>query len=245
MLKENKLSKYLLYAIGEIILVVIGILIALSINNWNISRQDAIFEKNILFELKASIENDLKGFRDSEERVIKKDHAIDTLLMFRNNIIELSDKQLRQSHLNVGLGNYLSYDRAAFETLKNSGLQKITADTLKKEITRFYEVQLPKFQQFIDENYYNYKPERDEADDKLRLINFYEDYFEPSEDSTEYFIRVKYDFDKIYTEEYKAYLLINAKYKRADWGRIRTVIEYTEALLAVINKEIETRYTDE
>jgi type II secretory pathway pseudopilin PulG len=35
MIKENRASKYMLYAIGEIVLVVIGILIALSINNWN------------------------------------------------------------------------------------------------------------------------------------------------------------------------------------------------------------------
>ena len=35
MLKENKFSKYLIYAIGEILLAVIGILIALRINNWN------------------------------------------------------------------------------------------------------------------------------------------------------------------------------------------------------------------
>ncbi len=35
LLTENKFSKYLLYAIGEIVLVVIGILIALQINNWN------------------------------------------------------------------------------------------------------------------------------------------------------------------------------------------------------------------
>ncbi|MFT7073388.1 DUF6090 family protein [Patiriisocius sp. Uisw_017] len=35
MLTENKFSKYLIYAIGEIILVVLGILIALAINNWN------------------------------------------------------------------------------------------------------------------------------------------------------------------------------------------------------------------
>ena len=35
LLTENKFSKYLLYAIGEIILVVVGILIALKINNWN------------------------------------------------------------------------------------------------------------------------------------------------------------------------------------------------------------------
>jgi hypothetical protein len=35
LLLENKTGKYLKYAIGEIVLVVIGILIALSINNWN------------------------------------------------------------------------------------------------------------------------------------------------------------------------------------------------------------------
>ena len=40
MIKENKMSKYLLYAIGEIILVVIGILIALQINNWNQNQKD-------------------------------------------------------------------------------------------------------------------------------------------------------------------------------------------------------------
>ncbi|MEH6779908.1 DUF6090 family protein, partial [Maribacter arcticus] len=42
LLTENKFSKYLLYAIGEIILVVIGILIALSINNWNENRKQKL-----------------------------------------------------------------------------------------------------------------------------------------------------------------------------------------------------------
>jgi hypothetical protein len=50
-LTENKFSKYLLYAIGEIALVVIGILIALSSNNWNESRkthlQDIEFLNNV------------------------------------------------------------------------------------------------------------------------------------------------------------------------------------------------------
>ena len=40
LLTENRLGKYLLYAIGEILLVVIGILIALSINNWNEERKN-------------------------------------------------------------------------------------------------------------------------------------------------------------------------------------------------------------
>ena len=43
LLAENKFTKYLMYAIGEIVLVVIGILIALSINNWN--EDNASFER--------------------------------------------------------------------------------------------------------------------------------------------------------------------------------------------------------
>ena len=51
LLSENKFSKYLLYAIGEIILVVIGILIALSINNWNQQRISHNKEQILLSEL--------------------------------------------------------------------------------------------------------------------------------------------------------------------------------------------------
>jgi hypothetical protein len=51
LMDKNKSGKYLKYAIGEIILVVIGILIALQINNWNEHRKDAIEEKAILKNL--------------------------------------------------------------------------------------------------------------------------------------------------------------------------------------------------
>ncbi|MFD2587399.1 DUF6090 family protein [Croceitalea marina] len=48
LLSENKFSKYLLYAVGEIILVVIGILIALQINNWNQKRIQQLEEQSIV-----------------------------------------------------------------------------------------------------------------------------------------------------------------------------------------------------
>lgn len=51
LLVENKFTKYLLYAFGEIILVVIGILIALSINNWNEARKNNLEEIAILESL--------------------------------------------------------------------------------------------------------------------------------------------------------------------------------------------------
>ncbi len=59
MLTENKFSKYLLYAIGEIILVVIGILFALSINNWNENKKIKSKEIKSLTELRKDLEQNL------------------------------------------------------------------------------------------------------------------------------------------------------------------------------------------
>jgi len=50
-MEQNNTGKYLKYAIGEIILVVIGILIALQINNWNEQRKDQIKENIIVKSL--------------------------------------------------------------------------------------------------------------------------------------------------------------------------------------------------
>jgi hypothetical protein len=67
MIKENKFSKYFLYAVGEIILVVIGILIALSINNWNQSKKQDIAEKEFI----EGIKNDLKQDKQYMELIIR------------------------------------------------------------------------------------------------------------------------------------------------------------------------------
>ncbi len=60
LLSENKFSKYFLYAIGEIILVVIGILIALQINSWNEGRKDRLKEQVILLQLKDEYQANLQ-----------------------------------------------------------------------------------------------------------------------------------------------------------------------------------------
>lgn len=74
-LTKNKFGKYLTYAIGEIILVVIGILIALSINNWNENRKDSIEEKAILESLLENLK--LSKIQSelliNEEKRLKKD----------------------------------------------------------------------------------------------------------------------------------------------------------------------------
>ena len=63
MINENKTGKYLKYAIGEIILVVIGILIALQINNWNESRKEQAILKSSLISLKSNLEEDIRNIK--------------------------------------------------------------------------------------------------------------------------------------------------------------------------------------
>jgi len=61
LMEKNKTGKYLKYAIGEIVLVVVGILIALSINNWNDNRKNnnlkQAYVKNLIFDLEKDLEN--------------------------------------------------------------------------------------------------------------------------------------------------------------------------------------------
>ena len=86
LLMENNTGKYFKYAIGEIVLVVIGILIALSINNWN---QDRIYNKErkyLISELLNEFENNLdhiKLMSSHNENLIAK---IDTLLIALPNL---------------------------------------------------------------------------------------------------------------------------------------------------------------
>lgn len=63
LLTENKFSKYLIYAVGEIFLVVIGILIALSINNWNDRRKKNNLKANYIESLKSDLSADLDYFK--------------------------------------------------------------------------------------------------------------------------------------------------------------------------------------
>ena len=60
LLSENRTSKYMLYAVGEILLVVIGILIALQVNNWNEERQWRQVEKKYFHNLKNDLHADIE-----------------------------------------------------------------------------------------------------------------------------------------------------------------------------------------
>ena len=68
LLSENKFSKYLLYAVGEIVLVVIGILIALWVNNWNQEKKEQRLGDDLLVRIHHDLVKDTINFRNDINR---------------------------------------------------------------------------------------------------------------------------------------------------------------------------------
>ncbi|OZV68049.1 DUF6090 family protein [Winogradskyella aurantia] len=81
-MENSKSTRYFKYAIGEIILVVIGILIALQINTWNQARLERISEQNILKDLKVEFEAnfiDLNRVLNQHQLILKELRALQVI----------------------------------------------------------------------------------------------------------------------------------------------------------------------
>jgi hypothetical protein len=141
---DNKIGKYLTYAIGEIVLVVIGILIALSINNWN--EEQIIKEKEslILKELLNSINSDLQKYQDlSIPRLERKKAGIDSLESYIFAKKEIEDSLFLDFYSKLTQDIYMGVDDGPFEALKSSGLEIISNDSLRTALNKVYTSKLP------------------------------------------------------------------------------------------------------
>ena len=111
------MKKYLLYAFGEVLLVVVGILIALQINNWNEDRK----EKNQLQSILKNVASDLRQDTLAVNAVIKFYEAIDSAsIKVMNN--ELTIENYRECPLCpsiVTFYNPVIINKKGFELLKN------------------------------------------------------------------------------------------------------------------------------
>jgi hypothetical protein len=96
MIKENRVTKYLLYAIGEIALVMIGILLALQVNTWNEGRkQDAQLDQ-YRTSLISELHNDLDRLDELDSTIVHFEGLINTYLELYNDE-HLAPEQLAAS----------------------------------------------------------------------------------------------------------------------------------------------------
>ena len=152
--RNNMNSKYLKYATGEIVLVVLGILIALSINNWNERLKDRAYEVRMLSELKVALDDDIAVFSRFEKLIKEWRKSV----LYLTDAVNSSDPQNlnRDSilyHVDVldGFGVYALSNTGPYESIKSSGLDKISNDVLRNKIAKFYGSDLASFDIWINE----------------------------------------------------------------------------------------------
>ncbi|MEN8230412.1 MAG: DUF6090 family protein [Bacteroidota bacterium] len=144
LLSEGKTGKYLKYAIGEIMLVVIGILIALSINNWNEAKKEHQLETNILNEILSNLESDLKNLDEKIENNKRFINHQTAVLEHLNNNLPITDS-LRYDYAWLTGDSRFTPNAVGYENLKSMGLNIIRNENLKKEISALYAYKYPLF----------------------------------------------------------------------------------------------------
>jgi len=138
LMEKNKTGKYVKYAIGEIVLVVIGILIALSINNWNGQRVIKKLELNTLEELKTALIQDTVKLNVDLNIFRNKQKRIELLLDHINNRKPYHDSLDTFFRDAYAVGHNNSINISAYELLRERGIDIISNDTLRKKITKHY-----------------------------------------------------------------------------------------------------------
>lgn len=139
LLTENKFSKYFIYAIGEIILVVIGILIALQINNWNENQKQKDFAKKLLLDIKISL---LNNYEQLNFVIGYNEEGITSAKMLQNH---LDSNHPYHDSLDIHFSKAIQYStpiirNAGYESLTNYGLNIIQNDSLLIRLNNMYDM---------------------------------------------------------------------------------------------------------
>ncbi len=141
LMEQNKTGKYLKYAIGEVILVMIGILLALQVNNWNEGRKLKVIEQNALQE----VANGLLRLKEEVQINIEDENkGYEAAIHILSNFKEKSgyDKSLGEALNLVWNYTYMNESDDSYEFVKNSGLDLISNRKLRNKVAALYDVDL-------------------------------------------------------------------------------------------------------
>ncbi len=141
LLFEGKTGKYLKYAIGEILLVVIGILIALQVNIWNENRKSKLSQNKLLVKLMSDLDHDISRFNEIDS--IYQIDLEEIEFVFEEALSGKNIKLNSTKQMVAGRGSalYLNITRSTYEEMLNTGLlYQIENESLKNEINKYYEL---------------------------------------------------------------------------------------------------------
>ncbi|MFC1785697.1 DUF6090 family protein [Candidatus Neomarinimicrobiota bacterium] len=159
LIEKTQLKKYLFYAVGEIVLVVIGILIALQINNWNENRKLTIKELKILNELRSDLNQNMSDIESNLNSLTQSIQSNEIIKYHIEN--QLPNNDSMNYHFSL-LNAYVAFtmNQTTYDNLKQIGIDIISNDSLRLSISDLYGHRYTSYRKFEDqyllEHYTNY-----------------------------------------------------------------------------------------
>lgn len=139
----------MLYAIGEIFLVMIGILMALQVNNWNNERAGVKKEVKILKEFQRNLNANVNQFSSEIEKQQAILQDINTVMEQIKNNIPYHDS-LGLKYASIAWTEEFNYVNSAFETLKTYGFDLISSDSIRESIIYLFNVEYVRISDVIE-----------------------------------------------------------------------------------------------
>lgn len=168
LLKENNFSSYFLYAIGEILLLIIGVLIALQINNWNEMRKLRKLEVSTITNLIEEIEfnnNTLKEVNEYDSIGIDRNKELIEILKTSN---KKHDKSINKYFSTMLMGRTFISRKSVYENLKTNNFNVIKSDSIRTRLSFVYDA----LYFYLDGNQNEMKIKSKETMYRLVLKNF-------------------------------------------------------------------------
>jgi hypothetical protein len=150
LLKTNKTGKYFKYALGEIILVVIGILIALQINNWHEVNKTNELETKILKELYVNLSADLK---EPQSDLNFMDDINNACLSIEDYIKKFPSPNdtICKVFSSLRVTPHFDPNKSGYQLLQSKGVEIISNNSLRNSISLLYERSYPYYKRYEEE----------------------------------------------------------------------------------------------
>ena len=231
---RQRSGRYFVYAIGEVVLIVIGILIALQIQTWNENRQLREYEISILREFSAALGRDQNAIDTSFlPRLERKETTASEFLTRAAAKTDVSDEEFIRYFSRLRSDWGYRFETGPYDALKSVGFDRISNESLRRDIMKAYSFGFPGLQQFI-------KKENEEYD--ARVIPLLDDIIEPTAvfDEGEARFQPKILVDPIITHP-SFVRILNYEWRKANNQRSRLdqITERVDELKAKVDAELE------
>lgn len=128
------------YAVGEILLIFIGITLAIAFQNWNENRKQSKVETAVLEQLKVALQNDLRDVNSNIDTHKRAMASCQNILQSLTEKKPIEAAEITNEMVQAVDFTFLISDVSTYEYLKSVGLHIIQNDTLRRQITNLYGV---------------------------------------------------------------------------------------------------------